>query len=150
VHDQREGNLPAAIDKYKQVIRATDRASYQNAAMRGMAFANMGHAYRELGELAEARSSLEQSVKLNEKFFQAWMDLGVVSQRLGDPAEAAHAYQEAMQIQPYDVGYLLLARALEQTGRTDEAEEAVRKAKLLTNNYERAQKSAAALLGTTQ
>jgi len=148
VHDQREGNLPAAIAKYKQVIRATDDASYQNAAMRGMAFANLGHAYRELGELSEARSSLEQSVQLNAKFFQAWMDLGVVSQRLGDPAEAARAYEAAMDIQPYDVGYLLLARALEQIGKKEEAEAALRKGKLLTNDYERAQQTANKLLTT--
>ncbi len=150
VRDQRDGDLAAAIVKYQQVIRATDRASHQNAAMRGMAFANMGHAYRELGQLPDARSSLEQSVQLSQKNFQAWMDLGVVSERLGDPAEAAHALQEAMNLQPYDVGYLLLARALEQNGKKDEAEEALRKAKLLTNNYERAQQTAAALLGGAQ
>ncbi len=146
VHDQREGDLPAAITKYKQVIRFTDNASYQNAAMRAVAFGNMGHAYRELGDLAAARSSLEQSVKLNNKSFQPWMDLGVVSQRLDDPAEAANAYQKAMEIQPYDVGYLLLARALEQVGKKDEAEEALRKGKLLTNNYEHAQQAASKLL----
>ncbi len=148
VRDQRDGDLRAAIRKYQQVIRDTDRASHQNAAMRGMAFANMGHAYRELGQLSDARSSLEQSVQLSQKNFQAWMDLGVVAERLGDPAEAAHAFHEAVNLQPYDVGYLLLAHTLEQSGKKDEADEAVRKAKLLTNDYERAKQSAATLLNT--
>jgi len=31
---------------------------------------------------------------------------------LGDPVQAARAYQHAMQLQPSDVGYVLLARAL--------------------------------------
>ncbi len=146
VHDQRDGNLREAIDRYQQVIRATDNASYQNAAMRAMAFGNMGHAYRELGELTTARSSLQQSVQLNQKNLQVWMDLGLVSQLTGDPAQAAHAYNEAVRIQPSDIGYLLLARALEQSGKNAESEEALHKAKLLTSNYERAQQAAAALL----
>jgi protein O-mannosyl-transferase len=147
VRDQRNGDLQAAIEKYQQVVRDTDGRAHQNAAMRAMALANMGHAYRELGQLTDARTSLKQSVELNEKSFQAWMDLGVVAARLGDPAEAASAFQRAMDLQPYDVGYVLLATTLEQSGKKDEAEEARRKAKLLTNDYQRAQQSAAALLG---
>ncbi len=148
VQDQRDGKLRKAIGKYRQVIRETDNAAYQNAAMRAMAFGNMGHAYRELGELADARSSLQQAVELNQKSFLFWMDLGLVSQRMGDPTQAAQAYREAMRIQPSDVGYLLLARALEQSGQKTQSEEAMQQAKLLTNNYERAQQAAAALLGT--
>ena len=149
VNDQRDGKLREAVEKYKQVIRDTDDAVYQNAAMRAMAFGNMGHAYRELGELANARSSLESAARLYQKSFQVWMDLGVVSQRMGDPAEAAHAYEQAVGIQPYDVGYLLLARALEQLGQSDKAAKALQQAKLLTNDYERAQKKAAELLDSS-
>jgi len=149
VNDQRGGKLREAIAKYKEVIRDTDNASYQNAAMRSMAFGNMGDAYRELGELADARSSLQSAVALNQKSFQVWMDLGVVSQRLGDPAAAAHAYEQAVQIKPYDVGYLLLARTLEQLGQHDKAAQALQQAKVLTNNYERAQQKAAGLLGAS-
>ena len=146
VHDQRLGNLREAIAKYRQVIRETDNASYQNAAMRALAFGNMGHAYRQLADLPAARANLQQSVQLKQDNFQVWMDLGLVSQLLGAPAEAAHAYGEAMRLQPSDVGYLLLARALEQNGQKQQADEALQKAKLLTNNYQRAQEAAAALL----
>ena len=149
VEDQREGNLNDAIAKYQQVIRETDKAAHQNAAMRGMAFGNMGHAYRELGDLQAARAYLQQSVELNDKNFQAWMDLGLVSQMVGAPAEAAHAYEQAIRLQPSDVGYVLLARALEQSGQQQQSGIALQKAKLLTNNYERAQQAADALLRHT-
>ena len=146
VYDQREGKLREAIDKYKQVISRTDNAVHQNAAMRAMAFGNMGHAYRELGERAAARSSLQSAVELSGDRFEVWMELGIVSQQTGDPAQAAHAFHEAMQLQPSDVGYLLLARALEESGHEAESQQALQKAKLLTNNYERAQQAAASLL----
>ncbi len=146
VQDQREDNLRDAIAKYQQVIRETDNAVYQNAAMRALAFANMGHAYRQLGDLPAARANLQQSAHLKQDNFQVWMDLGLVSQGLGAPTDAAHAYSEAMRLQPSDVGYLLLARALEQSGQRQQSDEALQKAKLLTNNYERAQQAADALL----
>ena len=146
VHDQREGKLSEALAKYKQVIGETDYAVQQNAAIRATAFGNMGHAYRELGDLAAARSNLQASVELAQNSFGVWMDLGVVSQQLGDPAKAAHAYQEAMRLQPSDVGYLLLAGALQQSGQSAEADRALRQAKLLTRNYQRAQQVAAGLL----
>jgi tetratricopeptide (TPR) repeat protein len=146
VDDQRDGKLPEAIEKYKEVIRNTDNAVHQNAAIRATAFGNMGHAYRELGNLADARRALQSAVELNQKSFPVWMDLGLVSQRLDDPVQAARAYQQAMRLQPSDVGYILLARALREAGQTAEAEKALQQAKLLTRNYERAQQTAAGLL----
>jgi len=146
VQNQREGKLQEAIQQYRQVIRGTQWAIYQNAAIRAVALANMGHAYRELGNLPEAQASLRSSVELNAGNFAAWMDLGLVSQKLGDAYQAADAYSQAMKLQPSDVGYVLLARALQQSGRNEEAETALRHAKLLSNNYERAQAMAAQLL----
>jgi protein O-mannosyl-transferase len=146
VHDQREGNLIGAIEKYKRVISKTDNAVHQNATIRAMAFGNMGDAYRRLGDLEEARSCLESAVALNQLTFQVWMDLGLVSQKLGGAKRAAEAYGKAMQIEPYDVGYLLLARALQDSGEKAAADAAVQRAKLLTHNYEEAQRMAAAML----
>lgn len=146
VHDQREGSLSGAIEKYRRIIRKTDNAVHQNATIRGVAFGNMGDAYRKLGDLQDARSCLESAVALNQSTFQVWMDLGLVSQQQGDEKRAAGAYFKAMQIEPSDVGYLLLARALQDSGQNAAAQDAVRKAKLLTRNYEEAQRIAAATL----
>ncbi|HTV66389.1 MAG TPA: tetratricopeptide repeat protein [Bryocella sp.] len=147
VRDQRDGDVQAALDKYQQVIRLTDFAPHQNAAIRALAFGNMGHAYREMGELQAARSSLQSAVALKQDNFQVWMDLGLVLQRTGDPARAAQAYAEAVRLQPSDLANLLLSRALDQSGQKPQAEQALRRAKLLTNNYQRLQQVADSLLG---
>jgi len=78
----------------------------------------------------------------------AWLDLGLVSQQMGDRPSAIHAYFQAVKIRPNDVGYLLLAQALQQSGHKIEAKWAQQKAKDLTTDYEQAQQIAAKLVAT--
>jgi predicted Zn-dependent protease len=52
-----------------------------------------------------------------------------------------------VQIQPYDIGYLLLAKALQQTGRTQEAQAATAEAQRLSRNFPGAERSVNALFG---
>ncbi len=146
VRNQRDGRLTEAVEEYRQVIRKTDDAVAQNAAMRATAFANMGHAYKVLGDLAAAQPSLQSAVDFNPGNANAWMDLGVVCYQTGDFYQAANAFSHAARLRPSDIAYLLLARAYEKSDREDDAAIALRHAKLLTANYDRAQKAAADLL----
>lgn len=148
VHNQREGKLREAIAQYKQVITETQRSAYQNRAMLGGAFTNMGHAYLDLGEFAQARDSLQAALAVNSDNSGAWLDLGVVSQQMGDLPSAIHAYFQAATVRPSDVGYLLLAQALQQSGHKVEAKWAEQKARDLTADYERAEQTAAKLAAT--
>jgi tetratricopeptide (TPR) repeat protein len=148
VHNQREGKPREAIAQYKQVIAEIQRAAYQNHAMLQAAFTNMGHAYLDLGELAQARDSLQATLALSSDNSGAWLDLGLVSQQRGDLPSAIHDYFQAVKIRPNDVGYLLLAQALQQSGHQIEAKWAQQKAKDLTADYEQAQQVAAKLVAT--
>ena len=65
----------------------------------------------------------------------------------GDSAEAVRQFTHAMAIQPTAVGYLLLARALEQAGRPADAQAARQAAKQLSPNLDEAEKDADGLLG---
>jgi len=139
VYDQEHGKLQEAIEQYRKAISVT-----QNTNAR--AFGNMGLAYLQLGDLAQARESLQEAVRLDPHKMQVWMDLGLAKQKSGDLAGAIQAYSEGMKVQPTDVGYLLLARALEQSGRQDEALTATLRAKVLSRNLAEAQRASERLL----
>jgi hypothetical protein len=51
-----------------------------------------------------------------------------------------------MSVEPTDVGFLLLAHALQQAGKTDEAAAIVERVKRFSPNYIEAQKMAQSLL----
>ena len=106
----------------------------------------MGHAYLQLGNTVQARDSLQEAVRLNPEKPEPWMDLGLVQQKSGDLGGAVQAYRAAMKIQATDVGFLLLARALEQSGRPAEAQTAMLQAKALSRNFDEAQRLVEQLL----
>jgi tetratricopeptide (TPR) repeat protein len=145
-YDQQHGQLPEAIEQYQIVIRATQSLPQQNSGIRASAFANLGHAYLDLGNLTQAQESLQAAVGLNPQKIGAWLDLGLARQKSKNFDGAIQSYSEGMKIQPTDVGYLLLARALEQTGRKDEAATATQRAKVLSRNFTEAQRVAERLL----
>jgi tetratricopeptide (TPR) repeat protein len=145
-YQQQQRNFPQAITYYKQVISATQDSAVLNAVVRAKAFDNMGYLYRELGDLPHARESFEGAVASNPQSAKAWIGLGLVDQKSGDLGAAIQAYSQAMKLQPSDWGYLLLARALEQSSDNPAALSAIRQAQGLTHNLENAQRSADRLL----
>ncbi len=145
-YEQQQGNFPKAIAQYNKVIRATQDSAVLNAGVRVKAFDNMGYVYRELGDLPHARESFEGAVASDPQFAKAWIGLGLVDQKSGNVGSAIQAYSRAMKLQPSDWGYLLLARALEQSGDNDAALSAIRQAQSMTHNLENAQRGADRLL----
>ncbi|MFZ0912261.1 MAG: tetratricopeptide repeat protein, partial [Candidatus Korobacteraceae bacterium] len=145
-YEQRQRNFAQAIAQYNKVIRATQDSVVLNAVVRAKAFDNMGYAYRELGDLPHARESFEAAVAVDPQFAKAWIGLGLVEQKSGNIGLAIQAYSQAMKLQPSDWGYLLLARALEQSGDNDAALSAIRQAQSMTRNLENAQRGADRLL----
>ena len=145
-YEQQQRNFPQAIAQYKKVISATEDSAVVDAVVRAKAFNNMGYSYRELGDLPHARESFEAAVALNPQYPKAWIGLGLVDQKSGNLGAAIQAYSKAMKLQPSDWGYLLLARALEQSGDNNAAQSAIQQAKSLTGNFENAQRGADRLL----
>ena len=139
--EQRHGDLSAAIVHYSQVVKITRDPRY-----RATALTDLGYAYRDLGDSGHARKSFAAAVSLRPRNLHAWLGLGLVSQKSGDYAEAINDYQHALAIQSWDLGYCLLARALEQSGKKDEAQAAMQQAQRLTDNFDQLQRSVDALL----
>ena len=77
----------------------------------------------------------------------AMIGLGLIAQKDGDLPEAVRQYSRAMAVQATDVGYLLLAQALQQQqGRSDEAKATFERVARLSPNLAEAQKTAESLL----
>ena len=141
-YEQQHKDLRGAIEQYEKVLSMTQDTIRLNAPRRAKAFSNMGLAYRALGDDARARESFEGAVKLAPNDAESWIMLGVLAQKAGDTGEAVRAFSQAVRIQPADWLYVLLARALQQSGQAQAAQEAFQKAKLLSQNYEEAQRVA--------
>lgn len=139
--EQRHGHLQQAIEQYNRLVVTTHDPRY-----RATAFSDLGYAYRDLGDLARAKQSFGAAVSLRPRTLRAWVGLGLVAQKSGDYTGAVAAYSQALTIQQWDLGYVLMARALQQSGRTEEAQGAMQQAQRRSENFEQVQKAADALL----
>jgi protein O-mannosyl-transferase len=141
IYEQSRGNAPGAIEQYKKAIRLT-----RNPKLKAEAYNNLGYAYKDIGDYADAQQNLQMAVNTNPEFAGAWISLGLVAQKSGDLGLAIQAYSSAMKIQPSGFGYLLLAQALEISGRKAEAEAATQQARNLSEDFRDAQREANRLL----
>jgi len=141
-YEQEHKNLAAAIEQYKKVIAMTQNTPRLNAPSRAQAFSNMGFAYRELKDYAQARASFQQVVNIDPNDARSWLGIAIMAQKSGDLNTAIHAYTQATKIAPSDWEYLLLAGALDQAGQHDEAQAARRRAAAISPNIAQAQKTA--------
>jgi protein O-mannosyl-transferase len=144
-YEQQHGNAREAIDDYQKTIMLTDQAVGKNLWLRSTTFARMGSAYRQLGQFELARASFQNALEINPQDAQVWLALGIVTAQAGDSRAAAQAYLKALKIQPSDVGFLLLARALDQTGQSGQAESARAEAQRLSRNLAAAQRTVEAV-----
>jgi tetratricopeptide (TPR) repeat protein len=139
-YEQRQNDLTGAIAQYKKVIVMTENTPRLDAQSRSQAFSNMGYAYRALKDDADARASFEEAVKLNPDDARSWLGIGIIAYNSSDPKAAIPAIQNALALDPFDWGYLLLARAFDEAGKPQEAEVARRKAAALSQNLTQARK----------
>ena len=154
-YDQQHGQLQDAITHYQNVLTLEHQFAVQNVytnlppvltRMKAAALGNMGDAYYSLRNWSDAKTSYQAALQLDPRSVRQWLGLGVVEYELGDPAAAAEAFSRANHLQVSDVGYMLLARALEKGGRQAEADAAREQAKLISPNVDAAQQTADNLL----
>jgi tetratricopeptide (TPR) repeat protein len=139
--EANRGHLRSAIERYEFVAsRAAD------PGLRAAAFGNLGTAYRELNEPARAKDCFEKALDIDPRRSMAMIGLGLIAQNNGDLPEAVRQYSHAMAIEPTDVGYLLLAQALQLEGHTEEAKAISERVARMAQNFAEAQATANALL----
>ncbi len=113
---QEHGRLAEAIVQHKRAISLTS-----DSGLLAATHANLGTAYRGLGEDEKARDSYDRALQLNPNQFNAYLGLGHLLEKQDKLDEAIANYSRSVELRPTDEGFLLLGHALEGVGRRPEA-----------------------------
>jgi len=140
-YEQQHENFAQAIEHCRMVLRFT-----RDPGLQVNAYTNLGGAYRRIGDPSHAKASYEAALGLAPKSPTALMGMGLLAQSRGDLPEAVREYSQTVTAQPSDVAYLLLARALEQTGRIQEARAARDEAGRISSDISQAERNVDHLL----
>jgi len=116
---QEHQQLEKAIEEYQTTIRLASEPMLLSAT-----YANLGTAYRDLGDSTRAEESYNQALQLNPAQSSAYLGLGRLREQQGRRDDAITNYQRAAELRPSEEAYLWMARALEQAGKLREALEA--------------------------
>ena len=141
LYEHQHGEINQAIPRYLFVVRKTPDRDLQASAL-----GNLGSAYRMLGDYAHARASYQAALRLAPDNTFDLVGLGLVEQKTGDANQAATYFHRLVELQPSDVGYLLLASSLERSGRADESQAASQLAQQISPDLGNAQRTASQLL----
>jgi protein O-mannosyl-transferase len=133
VFEQQKQNYGAAIAHFETVPRLT-----QNPRLLALAFTNLGYAYYTAGKYDSARKSFNSALDQQQENSQAFLGLGVIAYGSGDYSQAVDEYEKALRLQASDLGYLLLAQALEKEGRAESARAARAAAERISRNIDTA------------
>lgn len=141
IYDQNHGHLQEAINEYQTALRMTN-----DPETRADAYSDLGSAYRILKDYDHERESFAAALQIDPNQSMALIGMGLLAQKNKDFSQAIKYYVQAMDHEPTDVGYILLARAEAGAGQLAEAQAAALKAKQLTSDLDQARQTAAALL----
>jgi tetratricopeptide (TPR) repeat protein len=125
VYEQRHGYTSDSIKQYERALKNTTDAN-----TRAIELSNMGSAYMDLKDVEHARESFDQALQSDPNNVSALIGTGLIAQKSGNLQLAIRQYAKAVSIKPSDLGYALLGRVFEQSGRASDA----------TTAYDQAQK----------
>ncbi|EJN59821.1 tetratricopeptide repeat protein [Halogranum rubrum] len=122
-----------AIGAYQEALRIDDDSEHAASA-----HTNLAYALWEWGHTEDALEHAERAVEADPRFPQAWFNRGFFLAERGLHEEAVNAYDNALRLGMRNVNILEeKARALEELGREEEAEEVVQQAEEMREEAER-------------
>jgi protein O-mannosyl-transferase len=139
---QEHGHLAEAMQQYRDTIKLTS-----DAGLLAATYANLGAAYRKLGDDEKARDSFNQALRLNPGQSNAYLGLGQLLEKQNQLEGAIDNYSRSVELRPTDTGFMLLGHALESAGRRLQALAAYQAALKLSPDSNEAQHAVDALSG---
>jgi tetratricopeptide (TPR) repeat protein len=139
---QEHGKPSEAMAQYDRTISLTS-----DPGLLAATYANLGTAYRTLGEDEKARDSYDQALRLNPNQSNAYLGLGELLEKQNQVDDAIRNYSRSVELRPTATGFLLLGHALETEARRPEALAAYQSALKLSPELPEAQHAVHELSG---
>jgi len=137
----REGDFVLAVDHFKSALELNPYHDNATAAISNVAknkFNEGNNSYRRK-DLEGAMESYEEVLKIDESFYQAHYQLGVILSKMGDRSEAIQHYQTALEISPqFYKGYYAMALSQKANGDYDGALSSLQSAIDIFPGYDKA------------
>jgi tetratricopeptide (TPR) repeat protein len=141
IYAQQHGDLNQAAARYHYALQlATD------PQVRAAAYANLGGVCFTLHDYPQARENFESALRLKSTSPFIFLHLGLMAQKTGDWNSAIRYYALYVAGEPSDVGYFLLAQALEHAGDSDRAKLAYQQAQRSSRDIAQTRQAATKLL----
>ena len=134
--ERRQKNYAPALQEDQTVLRLTS-----DKGLRTYALVNLGSDYRHLKDYSRAKESYGAALQVNPETARAFIGLGLLAEKTGAFDEAVKNYSRAVELEPSDVGYLLLSRALQQSGQASASRVALESAQRISPDFDRAQQA---------
>jgi tetratricopeptide (TPR) repeat protein len=141
VYEQTHGKAQEAVSQYGRAVGAS-----QDSKSRALALSDLGSAYLQTGDVEHAKMNSASALEQNPDNGAALVGSGLLAEREGDFALAVARISHAVEVEPSDVGYLLLEQAFRRAGRWADAEDARAHAQRISGNFTQAQQFAAQVL----
>jgi len=136
------GNVNAAMEHYQMTANQA-----RGAFLRSRAYGKLGYLYRQKKQPMKAKQCFEMSLRAVPNQPIIMVQLGLIAELdENDAATAVRYFTRAMQLQPTDVGLILLANALAEEGESSESDKALERAAKLSKDMDAAQEQARSLL----
>jgi tetratricopeptide (TPR) repeat protein len=137
---QQQGRLQEAIAEYRTTLSLS-----RDRVMIALTQANLGSAYRDLGNDKDALESYNAAIDMNPYQANAYYGRAVLYRKQGKLADAIRDFSKAVELQPTADGYVRLGQALALAQRREEALAAIDQALTISPESAEAQQAAAAL-----
>jgi protein O-mannosyl-transferase len=134
---ETHNQMREAVKEYEAAVGMTS-----DPGMLAATYANLGAAYRGLGDNDRAETNYKHALQYNPNQFNAWLGLGLLAQQQGELVEAITNLSRSVELQPTARGYFALGKALQQSGRTLEALTAYEQATRIAPSLAEAQQAA--------
>jgi tetratricopeptide (TPR) repeat protein len=141
VFEQTNGRSEDAVAQFERALGAAEDAN-----SRAVALSDLATAYLQIGDFDRARTNYANALQQNPDNVPALEGSGLLAERDGDFTLAVTRISHAAEVEPSDVGYLLLEQVLRRAGRGAEADEADARAQRMSRDIAQARQSAAQIV----
>jgi protein O-mannosyl-transferase len=141
MYEQEHGHAQDAIQQYGLAL-----SDSRGSDSRATALTLLGSAFMQVGDLPRAEVSYASALQENPNSTAALLGSGLLAERDGDSSLAVARISRAMQVEPTDVGYLVLEDVLRRAGRSSDADEAEMHARRISHDLAQAQQSVRQIL----